>query len=206
MNVGIIAGQMPYPGGGGGGSAWNPADVSASGGTVFSFTDSDRIATHVSGAATGATVRGVTGHSSGGPWYFEAEFVNAHSTGVGVSIGVADLGATLLDDWVSMVADKIIINNGAALIVSSGLGTFASGTNANTNGNVLGVWFHVGVGFSIDNGATVIPFTFAGNWAPALNLGYDYFGGTSGTGGSIKLLTTAADFIIGLPGGATEWG
>jgi hypothetical protein len=201
---------MPYPGGGGGGgSAWNPADVSPSGGTVFAFTDSDRTATHT-GGATGATVRGITGHSGGGKFYFECEILVVHTDANGISIGVADLGATLLDDWSSMGAGEIIMANGNGNIANPGLGSFGSGVTFNTATAVLRVLFEPGVGIEVANGggafATQIAFAAAGNFTPALNLGIHYFGGQFGQNGSVRLATTAAQFAYSVPVGATEWG
>jgi hypothetical protein len=113
-------------------STWNPADVSPSGGSVLAFSGSDRIATHVGGAATGATVRGITAHSSGGPYYFEAEILVAHTDANGINVGVAKDSATLLDDWSAMGANDILMANGNAIISNPGSGVSGSGVSYNT--------------------------------------------------------------------------
>jgi hypothetical protein len=213
VNVGIIAGQGWPPAGGGGGNAWNPADVSPSGGTVFSFTESNRTATHVSGASTGAIVRGVTGHSSGGPWYFEVEILTAHTDGNGMNVGVAKDSATLLDNPASMGANDILLANGSGIISNADGSVYGAGVSFNGTGQYLRVVFEPGVGIRVLGGAgtlasftPLLAFTEAGNFLPALCLGYHTAFGLYGQDGSVRLSTVAADFFFGAPAGTTEWG
>lgn len=195
----------PDPGG-----AWNPLDISTPGQSVLALSAGNRIGTHVGGVATGATVRAVTGHSSGGPYYFECECLVAHNDSNGVNIGVCDLSATLLDNWSTMGANDCILASGAAVVSNPGSSVFDTGVSFNTAGIVLRVLFEPGVGIRVASGGgsftPTLAFTPSGNWVPCMNLGYNYLGGLSGEIGSYEIATVAADFFYSVPGGAVEWG
>lgn len=192
------------------GSGWNPLDMSPSGPTVLALSAGNKIGTHVGGAGTGATVRGVKSHSSGGPYYFETEILVAHSDPNGICIGVCDLAATLLDDWGTMGANEALMSCGNAIIASPGGATSGSGVFFDSTSIVLRVLFEPGVGMQVASGGgtftTLVAFTASATWVPAMNLGYNYAFGQFGQDGSVKLATVAADFAYSVPGGAVEWG
>jgi hypothetical protein len=195
----------PTPGG-----AWNPLDLSPAGQAVLALSAGNRVGTHVGGAGTGATVRGVTSHSSGGPYYFEVEGLVAHSDVNGVNVGVCNVAATLLDNWSLMGANDCLMANGSALISNPGSSVFASGVGFGGASQLVRVLFTPGGNFEIALGggsfAAPVAFAHAGSWTPCMNLGYHFGGSQFGDSGSFRLATVAADFAYSVPGGAVEWG
>lgn len=190
-------------------SGWNPSDIVESTSGVMVLSGSDKIVTHTGGASRYGTVRGTQAHSSGN-WYFEFEVTLAHSTTAGISVGVSDLGDTLLSTWDSMAADSILLAVGNAVISGPAFSYFSSGISFNTTSLRVGVAFRIGTDFKITTDGstftTPVAFTAAGNYAPACNLGWSYAGAQSGQDGSIKLITDAASFNLAIPATYSAWG
>lgn len=191
-------------------SAWNPADVSPAGGTVLTFSNSNKTVTQ-SASGGDAGVRSATNKTSG-KWYFEILVDNPGTSLLGNNAGLVGSSEALQNDW------GVMSTNGTwealtASLYTNGASTSTSGFQIwGAFGDVLRFAVEVGVGYAVAvNGSTFsaqLPYTEAdikiavfpgapGPYGP---------GGSFGDSAQYTLHTAAADQSFSPPAGYTPWG